>query len=492
LSAPTLTALHWQGTALVPIGALDPLDESASGTLTILHTNDLHSSIDARPNSAFGGLARIASTIDAARAAGPTLVVDGGDSVFGGGTWWCARDAGATSRLLSVAGYDLAAIGNHDLEHGADSLRELLDGGRRLVSTNLAFEDEDLQQQIAPAYVAALDSLRIGLLGLTTTMTLSLVPGAVLRGVRFVDTRDALVRAVSALAPMVHTIVVLSHLGFDSDDGSDIHLIPALRNTRVSAILGGHSHEALDPAYVIDGITLCNAGAHGVNVNRVTVTRNAHGSVEIRSKLLPQDHTVPASARLLAARAAELEALQPLQAEVLPLPTFPIVADKTAPAGRERDRELGLLTAALRTSGKAAEDGIQMVPYLYVLGQLPNTDTISHLDVLTAFPNAERLMELDIPGSDLKQLIALQPQLNFVYSARPVWLQGGHLVALDALDDERIYKVVVSELASEGGLDWTVLRNKDTSVRSLDVTCAELVWDYLNKVQAGRVLATSR
>jgi 2',3'-cyclic-nucleotide 2'-phosphodiesterase (5'-nucleotidase family) len=68
-------------------------------------------------------------------------------------------------------------------------------------------------------------------------------------------------RAATAFEPMVHTIILLSHLGFDNDVDSDVHLIPFLRGSKVSAILGGHTHDALDPAYVIDGIVTCN-GAH--------------------------------------------------------------------------------------------------------------------------------------------------------------------------------------------------------------------------------------
>ena len=78
-----------------------------------------------------------------------------------------------------------------------------------------------------------------------------------------------------------------------------------------------------------------------------------------------------------------------------------------------------------------------MVPYLYVLGQLPETDMISHLDVLTAYPNAEQLMEMDIPGSQLKQLIELQPGLVYYFAAVPVWVQDGRAVSLDEIDDDR-------------------------------------------------------
>jgi 2',3'-cyclic-nucleotide 2'-phosphodiesterase (5'-nucleotidase family) len=463
----------------VPARALAPLDEAARGGVTILHTNDLHSSIDARPGARGGGLARIASTIAAARAVGPTFVVDSGDSVFGGGTWWCARDAGATSRLMSVAGYDLAAIGNHDLEHGQASLRELVAGGRRLVSTNLQFDDQDLQVAIAPAYVVDVGGLRIGVLGVTTTMTLQLVPRSTLEGVEYLESPRTIVRAVDAISPLVHTVIILSHLGFDHASDSDVQLIPALRNSRVSAILGGHTHEALDPAYVIDGITTCNAGAHGVNVNQVTLTRTANGSIGIRSKLLPQDDNVPDSEEFLAARTAELRDFTPFQHERASLPRLPIVASKAPPSGPSKDRELTLLSAALRASGIGSADSIQMVPYLYLLGQLPEADSASHLDVLTAFPNAEQLIEMDLTGADLQQLIGLQNGLTFSYSALPVWLASGLEVSVNDVHTDSVYHVVLTELAGEGGLNWSVLRDGERPTRPLGVTCADLVWRYL-------------
>jgi 2',3'-cyclic-nucleotide 2'-phosphodiesterase (5'-nucleotidase family) len=128
---------------------------------------------------------------------------------------------------------------------------------------------------------------------------------------------------------------------------------------------------------------------------------------------------------------------------------------------------------------QAAVDGIQMVPYLYLIGALPTGETISHLDVLSAYPNAEQLMELDIPGAQLKQLMALQAQLVFYFAAQPAWLRDGRAVSPGELDDDRTYKVVVSELVSEGGLGWTALREMATTARALAITCAELVWEFL-------------
>jgi 2',3'-cyclic-nucleotide 2'-phosphodiesterase (5'-nucleotidase family) len=477
-----LTPLFWEDADLVPARTLEPLDAAASGTLTILHTNDLHSSVDARPGPDLGGLERIASTIEAARAAGPTLVVDSGDSVFGGGTWWCAVDAGATSRLMTVAGYDLAAIGNHDLERGPHSLRELLSAGRRLVSTNLAFEDEDLRTRIPPAWVVELGGLRLGVLGFTTAMTLKLVPRGVLAGVRYLNMPESALRAVAALSPSVHTIVILSHLGFDNDYDSDIHLIPALRGTKVSAVLGGHTHEALDPAYVIDGITACNAGAHGINVNHVTLTRNANESIVVRSKLVPQDDSVPSSERFLTARSDELTLFQELRETRVRMTSLEVAASPTPPTGASRDREMTLLTRALGNSPKFDARGVAMVPHLYVIGQLPESDTVSRLDVLATYPNAEQLVEVSLSGRVLTALITLQSQLRFYFSALPIWLSNGLEVMPDQIDGDAVYNVVMSELAAEGGLGWTPLQHVDAPMRAPGITCADVVWDYLARL----------
>jgi hypothetical protein len=169
---------------------------------------------------------------------------------------------------------------------------------------------------------------------------------------------------------------------FATEDFSDVNLIPALRNSRVAAILGGHTYEALDPAPVIDGIMACNAGAHAINVNKVTLTRTGYGSISVQSKLVAQDHAVPSSDSFLAARTHEQRQLEPLQEEHLRLTDI------------SGDRALMLLIGALRNCAKAAPDAIAMVARLYMLNPLPESDTVSHLEVMTAYPNAEP------PGGD--------------------------------------------------------------------------------------------
>jgi 2',3'-cyclic-nucleotide 2'-phosphodiesterase (5'-nucleotidase family) len=290
MSHHSLVALHWEGDQLVPETELPYETVNYDTEVTILHTNDFHSCIDSFADGA-GGLARIATTVRRAQANGPTLMVDAGDSVFGSPTLWSTQGAGSTARLRGAAGYHLAALGNHDLEHGAPGVRELLEGGYRLVASNLEFADADLAKQIAPAYMTSVDGLRIGFTGVTTLDTLALVPRRVLDGVQFIDPYESTVRTVKALEPLVDVVVVLSHLGFDSDEllelmpegqapvmmlQNDRGLVGRLKGSKVAAILGGHSHAALAPTPVM-------AGDRGMQRRRVrTPSRRAEAPTRRR------------------------------------------------------------------------------------------------------------------------------------------------------------------------------------------------------------------
>jgi 2',3'-cyclic-nucleotide 2'-phosphodiesterase (5'-nucleotidase family) len=413
--------------------------------------------------------------------------VDSGDSVFGSPTVWCTQGAAATARLRGVAGYQLAAIGNHDLEHGVAGLRELLLGGYRLVANNLQFADADLDEQVAPAYATNIDGLRIGFTGVTTIDTADLVPRRTLSGVTFLDAIEATVRTVRALEPYVDAIVVLSHLGFDPGEllalmpagqapkmmlENDRGLVPLLKDTKVVAILGGHTHDALEPAPVIAGIAVCNAGAYGLNMGEVKLRLGEDGILELRNRLIRQDASVAENPDFLQARERELEAFESLMTETAPMPE--LESD-----GSADERQYRLLQSAVRASGKVAGDAILLVPRLYLLGRLSEAPMLRHADVLVAYPNSENLVEMTVDGLGLKRLIGMQPQLMFFEAARPLRLADGQELSVEDVEGDTVYTIVTSELIAEGGLHWSALPDAALSVRSLEATCADLVWGYL-------------
>ena len=116
--------------ALITLGGLG-LQSFTSGSkttkITILHTNDVHSHIDAfgpedgrNPNQ--GGVARRASLIQNIRNENPnTLLLDAGD-IFQGTPYFNYYGGELEFKLMSMLKYDAATIGNHDFDNGINGL----------------------------------------------------------------------------------------------------------------------------------------------------------------------------------------------------------------------------------------------------------------------------------------------------------------------------------------------------------------------------------
>lgn len=486
-----LIPLSWENGRLV--GTItDEIKETPVSEITILHTNDFHSSNDGRVGNGrpggegaiSGGISRLAATIKRAKAAGPTLALDAGDSVYGYGTWWDAKGSTTTAILRGAAGYDLAAIGNHDLEHGLMGLKELFEGDYPFVAANITFDDPDFSERVRPAYLAQIGGWRVGITGVTTPDTLHLVPSQMLVGMSLTDPLEALTTTIAALEPMVDTIIIISHLGFQGHGLGDRVLAPKLAGTKVSLILGGHTHDALDPAPVISGIVVCNAGAYGANINEVKLTRGPGGALEIRTRLLPQDENIAPDPEVEVVRQELAESFASYQNTLFPIPELPELEGaspiKFGNYNFSKDREWALLARALRKAGNLEPKAVMMVSILYVLGHLSTEETtISLAELVTVYPNIERLVEVEISGADLKEIIQLQPSLVFYQQAQPILLSDESLVRPETLQNEATYKLIVTELLAEGGLGWKTFPAMVKAARRLEYSCLEVIKKYL-------------
>jgi 5'-nucleotidase len=474
-----LVPLHWQeGRLLAPV----PLTEvrKKAARITLLHTNDLHARVDEYPTETGqqrGGMGRIATTIRRTRMDGPTLVFDLGDIVFGGGTWWNIQGIEAVADLRGKAGCDLATIGNHDLEHGIAGLRELVASGYPLTSANLQVEDEQVQRYLSPAYLAEVGGWRVGITGLTTLATYDLIPTRILRGITLLDPLQAARRVVAALEPLVDTIVILSHLGFYPDGPGDIELASHLTGSKVSVILGGHTHAALDPAPVVHSIPLCHAGAYGANIGEVVLNFNKAGKIEVQTRLLPQDETVPADPRWQAVRDQLAQTFQPWHETIFPLPHLPQSSGKQW----DRLREWALLTRALRAGRNVSPSAILLVPLLSVAGQLPSGNQVTLAEIMTTYPNSEHLFEINVSGKTLKALLLRQDKLLYYQQARALRFDDESELNAEQVQEEQSYTIITSELVCEGGLGWELFPAVLLSAsRNLNMTCSQIVCAYVS------------
>ena len=225
----------------------------ADFSLTILHTNDFHARFEpitkydsgcaAEDNAAgecFGGTARLATAIAAARVAAPvSILVDGGDQ-FQGTLFYTYYKGAVAAEMMNKLGYDAMTVGNHEFDDGPEVLRGFVD----TVAFPVLMSNADLSSEpvlagkIAKSTVIERGGEKLGLIGLTPLDTSELSsPGP---NISFSDPAAAVQAEVDKLtADGVTKIIVLSHSGYAVD------LAVAEATTGVDVIVGGHSNTYL-------------------------------------------------------------------------------------------------------------------------------------------------------------------------------------------------------------------------------------------------------
>src|ERR1041384_6758467 len=138
--------------------------------ITILHTNDTHSQIDPLPTNdkyaGKGGVARRATLVKRIRKENPnTLLIDAGD-VFQGTPYFNFYKGEVEYKSMSLIGYDVVTLGNHDFDNGVSALAAAMKFANfEFVSTNYDFRGTLLESRVKPYAVRRLGGGRIGLFG---------------------------------------------------------------------------------------------------------------------------------------------------------------------------------------------------------------------------------------------------------------------------------------------------------------------------------------
>lgn len=265
-----------------------PAAAAPAGALTILHTNDLHghflperaSWIEGEPE--IGGFELLDAWVrhTRARAGDAFLLLDGGDMLTGTPLTDEVVDGaggGAMIELMEAVGYDAMALGNHEFDQGYDNLQAIFDAADfPIVSSNILAPDG------SPAFEGQLTSLilerngiSVGIIGATTEGLGSLVSTSMHDKLVIEPVAEAVAAEVEALDPETDLIVVLSHIGADSDRAL------AASVDGIDLIVGGHSHTPLTPEQVGD-TWVVQAGSYtrSVGVLELTVAEDAIASFD--------------------------------------------------------------------------------------------------------------------------------------------------------------------------------------------------------------------
>ena len=270
--------------ALIGLGGMGLSSfKPATKKITILHTNDVHSHIDAfgpddgrNPNQ--GGVARRASLIEAIRKENPnTLLLDAGD-IFQGTPYFNYYGGELEFKLMSMLKYDVATIGNHDFDNGIDGLYAQLPHAKfDFVSANYDFSDTVLDTHVKPYRIIIKDGIKIGIFGLGIELE-GLVEKRMYKETLYLDPTETAQEMTRILKQdeKCDLIICLSHLGYNyrnrPEKISDLKLAETTKD--IDLIIGGHTHTFLKKPTVVKNVIGNNllvnqVGCYGINLGRI-------------------------------------------------------------------------------------------------------------------------------------------------------------------------------------------------------------------------------
>ncbi|MEM9380162.1 MAG: bifunctional UDP-sugar hydrolase/5'-nucleotidase [Planctomycetota bacterium] len=262
------------------VDALGPPD------LVVLHTNDVHGQVLARPATWLrdvdplpdsGGLPRLAARLVALvreieESGAAVVLCDGGDW-FQGTPEGQVDDGLAFLRAFAAVGHDGAVVGNHEFDHGVGVLLEhLAEVDVPALLANVRMPDGTPLPGTRDHVVVERGGRRIALVGLLTTGTPSITHAST-RELRWEEPSVALTRVRAALGDDVDLVIPVTHIGVDGDRAL------ARAHPDLPLIVGGHSHTFLRSGVTEGNTLVVQAGAKASVIGRVDLWLGDEGAV---------------------------------------------------------------------------------------------------------------------------------------------------------------------------------------------------------------------
>jgi len=214
---------------------------SMAGKTVIVHSNDVHGAI-----AGYANMAALAAEYESQGA--KVIVADAGD--FSQGKVEVSSNKGLNAvKMMNAAGYDVATLGNHEFDYGYAQLKEnLKEATFSTICCNIL--DENGKPAFEGSKVFDIDGLKVGFIGVNTPESQTKANPALIKGLTWLA-GDDMVKAVQAEADKLKAdgtdvIVVLSHLGVDSESkpNRSTDLWAGLKG--VDFIIDGHSHTVME------------------------------------------------------------------------------------------------------------------------------------------------------------------------------------------------------------------------------------------------------
>jgi 5'-nucleotidase len=515
----------------------------------LLGINDFHGHLEpttpgrVRPGGpksepvAAGGAAHLARAVRRLRRRNSrTLVVSAGDLIGGSPLLSALFHDEPTIEAMNRIGLDINAVGNHELDEGANELRRMQSGGCHPVDgctdgdgfrgARFAFLAANVLSRrtgrpiFSPYVIKTFERIPIGFIGLTLEGTPGLVPPHVSAPLRFADEAWTINRYARELRRRhdVRAIVVLLHEGGVVARQSrpsgcrglsgPVREIVARSTDAVDVFLTGHTHNAYN--CVIDRRRVTSAGSFGRMITRIELKLSRRTRDVVRApaenRIVYQGPFSAPDIRALIDRYARLA--DPIRQRV--------IGYMASNAGRSRDpsgeSRMGNLIADAQRAATGAD--VAFTNPGGVRGGLA-FGPVTYASVFRAQPFGGLLVSLTLTGAQIhevlkqqwcgatsRRVLAPSSSVRYVYSRSGANAIAGQpcagapspvrdlLIHGVPVDPALSYRITVNSALSEGRDGFSGLRqgtNRAVSVR--DTEALEL---YLKPSLAGRPLWAPR
>lgn len=223
-------------------------------TLTVLHTNDVHSHfLETDPfggrckpenkNRCVGGAARHLFMVRKFRRERENVLFLNAGDYFQGTAWYTVLKYKPVADVVKLLNFNAMCLGNHEFDDGPAGLAPFLkevEGIVPILASNVNFsgshELKDLQ--VNKSIILNIGSKAVGIIGAVTPDTKGISsPGP---GVTFTDDLKSIREEAIVLKQSgVHIIIALTHVGYRRD------IEIAREIPEISLVVGGHSHSFL-------------------------------------------------------------------------------------------------------------------------------------------------------------------------------------------------------------------------------------------------------
>jgi len=219
-----------------------------------------------------GGIARLATLYKKLKTENPdTLIVSAGDDLMN--RYFHVFKGKAILMMMSEAGYDVLAPGNHEFDKGTKTFADALEGTHfTTLCSDLDVSGSVLKGKCEPYIMKEMAGVKVGVFSL---MVESLPDASSAQNISLKGSNvETAKRMVSLLKEKgADVIVLVSHIGYKSD----VALAKQVKG--IDVIFGGHSHAYVKKPGHIGKTVIVNGGEQGSQVVKVDIPLDKEGKV---------------------------------------------------------------------------------------------------------------------------------------------------------------------------------------------------------------------